>query len=163
METHISWVILTGDFVYKIKKPVNFGFLNYSSLEQRAHYCAEELRLNRRLAPDMYLDVIAIHGSDSAPSLTGDGPMIQYMVQTRQFRQQDLLGNMQRAGTLAAEHIDSPAATLAGFHQRIDQAPQDAIWGEPDQVHAPVAQNFEQIRPLLSDPADLEQLELLEQ
>ena len=163
METHISWVILTGDFVYKIKKPVNFGFLDYSSLEQRAHYCAEELRLNRRLAPDMYLDVIAIHGSDSAPSLTGDGPIIEYMVKTRQFRQQDLLGNMQRAGTLAAEHIDSLAATLAGFHQRIDQAPQDAIWGEPDQVHAPVAQNFEQIRPLLSDPADLEQLEQLEQ
>ena len=163
METHISWVILTGDFVYKIKKPVNFGFLDYSSLEQRAHYCAEELRLNRRLAPDMYLDVIAIHGSDSAPSLTGDGPIIEYMVKTRQFRQQDLLGNMQRAGTLAAEHIDSLAATLAGFHQRIDQAPQDAIWGEPDQVHAPVAQNFEQIRPLLSDPADLAQLDELEQ
>src|SRR5690606_31295297 len=54
METHISWVLLTGEFVYKIKKPVNFGFLDFSSLDQRAHYCAEELRLNRRLAPDLY-------------------------------------------------------------------------------------------------------------
>src|SRR5690606_22469208 len=92
METHISWVLLTGDFVYKIKKPVNFGFLDYSSLQQRAHYCAEELRLNQRLAPDLYLDVVAIHGSDTAPSLGGDGPIIEYMVKTRQFRQQDLLG-----------------------------------------------------------------------
>ncbi len=163
METHISWVILTGDFVYKIKKPVNFGFLDYSSLEQRAHYCAEEVRLNRRLAPDLYLDVVAIRGSDIAPSLDGDGPIIEYMVKTRQFRQQDLLGNMQRDGTLTAEHIDSLAATLAGFHQRIEQAAPDSIWGQPEQVHAPVAQNFEQIRPLLSDPADLAQLDELEQ
>ncbi|SDR69659.1 hypothetical protein SAMN05216198_0086 [Halopseudomonas litoralis] len=163
METHISWVLLTGDFVYKIKKPVNFGFLDYSTLEQRAHFCAEEVRLNRRLAPDLYLDVIAIHGSETAPNLQSDGPAIEYMVKTRQFRQQDLLGNMQRAGELTAAHIDSLAATLAGFHQQIEHAPLDSTWGEPEQVHAPVAQNFEQIRPLLSDPADLTQLEQLEQ
>ena len=162
METHISWVLLTGDFVYKVKKPVNFGFLDYSTLEQRAHYCAEELRLNQRLAPDLYLDVIAVRGSEDAPSLSGDGPIIEYMVKTRQFRQQDLLGNLQQAGGLTPAHIDSLAATLAGFHQRIAPAAQDAPWGEPEQVHAPVAQNFEQIRPLLSDAKDLAQLEQLE-
>ena len=162
METHISWVLLTGDFVYKIKKPVNFGFLDYSSLEQRAHYCAEELRLNQRLAPDMYLDVIAVRGSEEAPRLRGDGPIIEYMVKTRQFRQQDLLGNLQRAGGLTAAHIDALAETLAGFHQRIALAPQDSPWGEPEQVHAPVAQNFEQIRPMLTDAADLAQLEQLQ-
>lgn len=162
METHISWVLLTGDFVYKIKKPVNFGFLDYSSLEQRAHYCAEELRLNQRLAPDLYLDVVPVRGSEDAPSLNGDGPIIEYMVKTRQFRQQDLLGNLQRAGGLTDAHIDALAATLADFHRRIAQAPQDAPWGEPEQVHAPVAQNFEQIRPLLTEAADLAQLEQLE-
>lgn len=163
METHISWVLLTGDFVYKIKKPVNFGFLDYSTLKQRAHFCAEELRLNRRLAPGLYLDVIAIRGSEDAPRLDGDGPIIEYMVKTRQFRQQDLLGNMQRAGELAPTHIDSLAATLAAFHGQIERAPLESAWGQPDQVHAPVAQNFEQIRPLLNDPADLAQLEQLEQ
>ena len=162
METHISWVLLTGDFVYKIKKPVNFGFLDFSTLEQRAHYCAEEVRLNQRLAPDMYLDVIAIRGDENAPSLSGDGPIIEYMVKTRQFRQEDLLGNLQRAGELTTAHIDSLAATLADFHQRIARAPSDTAWGEPDQVHAPVTQNFEQIRPLLQDSADLAQLEQLE-
>ena len=162
METHISWVLLTGDFVYKIKKPVNFGFLDFSTLEQRAHYCAEELRLNQRLAPELYLDVIPVRGSESAPSLSGDGPIIEYMVRTRQFRQQDLLGNLQRAGGLTHEHIDSLAHTLADFHQRIARAAPDTPWGEPEQVQAPVAQNFDQIRPMLTDAGDLAQLEQLE-
>ena len=162
METHISWVLLTGDYVYKIKKPVNFGFLDYSSLEQRAHYCKEELRLNRRLAPELYLDVIPVRGSESAPALKGDGQVIEYMVKTRQFRQEDLLGNMQRAGTLTADHIDALAQTLADFHGRIESAQPDAPWGEPEQVHAPVAQNFEQIRSMLTDPGQLAQIEHLE-
>jgi aminoglycoside phosphotransferase family enzyme len=67
LETHISWVILTGDFAYKIKKPVNFGFLDFSSLEKRRHFCQEELRLNRRFAPQLYLDVITITGSEEQP------------------------------------------------------------------------------------------------
>ncbi|WP_373186701.1 AAA family ATPase [Halopseudomonas sp.] len=163
METHISWVLLTGDYVYKVKKPVNFGFLDYSTLDRRQHFCHEEVRLNRRLAPDLYLDVISVHGSEDAPNLRGEGPVIEYLVKTRQFRQQDLLGNMQRAGTLEASHIDSLASKLAGFHQTIDRAAAETPWGEPDLVHAPVAENFTDIRGLLSDKADLQQLEQLEQ
>tara|TARA_R110001599_G_scaffold243985_4_gene443926 strand:- start:2284 stop:3831 length:1548 start_codon:yes stop_codon:yes gene_type:complete len=163
METHISWVLLTGDFVYKIKKPVNFGFLDYSSLEQRKHFCAEEVRLNRRLAPDLYLGVIAVHGTETAPTLNSDGPVIEYMVKTRQFQQQDLLGNLQRAGKLTADHIDSLAAKLAHFHQQIDHAPLSSPWGQPDNLHAPVADNFNDIRPLLSSDQDLAQLDQLEQ
>ncbi len=163
METHISWVLLTGDYVYKIKKPVDFGFLDYSSLEQRAHFCAEEVRLNRRLAPNLYLDVIPVRGSAEEPTLTGDGPIIEYLVKTRQFRQADLLGNMQREGRLENRHIDELAGTLARFHGQIKHAGIDLPYGNPDQVHAPAAQNFEQIRPFLNDPKDLAQLEQLEQ
>lgn len=163
IETHISWVLLTGEYVYKIKKPVNFGFLDYSTLERRAHFCAEEVRLNRRLAPQLYLDVVAVRGSEDAPRLDGDGPVIEYLVKTRQFRQQDLLGNLQKAGDLKPWHIDQLALSLASFHERIERAALDSAWGEPEQVHAPVAQNFEQIRPLLSAPAQLHQLEQLEQ
>lgn len=162
IETHISWVLLTGDYVYKIKKSVNFGFLDYSTLEQREHFCKEELRLNRRLAPSLYIDVVTVRGSESSPSFEGAGPVIEYMVKTRQFKQEDLLGNMQRAGTLLPSHIDDLAETLAQFHGKIDRASLDSSWGEPEQVHAPVAQNFEQIRDLLSDPALLAQLEQLE-
>ncbi|MEH6499430.1 MAG: AAA family ATPase [Pseudoalteromonas distincta] len=163
IETHISWVLLTGEFVYKVKKPVNFGFLDFSSLEQRKHFCSEEVRLNRRLAPDLYLGVVSVHGTETAPSLNSDGPAIEYMVKTRQFEQNDLLGNLQRAGALTAEHIDSLAAKLAQFHLHIDHAPSDSPWGEPDNVHAPVADNFNSIRPLLSDADDLAQLDQLEQ
>jgi len=163
METHISWVLLTGDYVYKIKKPVNFGFLDYSNLEQRAHFCAEEVRLNRRLAPNLYLDVVPVRGSAEAPTLTGDGPIIEYLVKTRQFRQPDLLGNMQREGRLENRHIDELAGTLARFHGQIAHAGIELPYGNPDQVHAPVAQNFDQIRPFLDDPKDLAQLEQLEQ
>ncbi len=163
METHISWVLLTGDYVYKIKKPVNFGFLDYSTLDRRQHFCHEEVRLNRRLAPDLYLDVISVHGSESEPNLSGEGPVVEYMVKTRQFRQQDLLGNMQRAGSLEACHIDSLAEKLAHFHQQIERAPLETPWGEPDNLHSPVAENFTDCRGLLSDPADLAQLEQLEQ
>lgn len=67
VETHISWVFLTGDYAYKLKKPVDLGFLDFSTLELRRHFCEEELRLNRRLVPDLYLDVVAIRGSHEAP------------------------------------------------------------------------------------------------
>ena len=162
METHISWILLTGDIVYKIKKPVDFGFIDYSTLDRRAHFCEEEVRLNRRLAPEMYLGVVPVYGSAAAPTLTADGTPIEYMVKTRQFRQQDLLGNMQRAGTLQPAHIDALATRLAAFHDRANRAEPGSEWGEPQQLHAPVAQNFEQIRPLLSDPKHLAQLEQLE-
>lgn len=163
METHISWVLLTGDFVYKVKKPVNFGFLDYSSLEQRKHFCEEEVRLNRRLAPDLYQGVIAVHGTETSPSLDSDEPVIEYMVKTRQFNQEDLLGNLHHAGELSASHIDDLASELAAFHQRIEPAAIDSPWGQPDNVHAPVADNFTAIRPLLSDSDDLLQLDQLEQ
>lgn len=162
METHISWILLTGDFVYKIKKPVDFGFIDYSTLDRRAHFCQEEVRLNRRLAPELYLGVVPVYGTESAPTLTADGEPIEYMVKTRQFRQQDLLGNMQRAGTLQPSHIDALAMRLATFHEHADRAESGSEWGSPQQLHAPVAQNFEQIRPLLSDPEHLAQLEQLE-
>ncbi|MEH6566757.1 MAG: AAA family ATPase [Halopseudomonas sp.] len=163
METHISWVLLTGDYVYKIKKPVNFGFLDYSTLEQRKHFCNEEVRLNQRLAPSLYLGVVPVRGSIEEPSLEGDGPVIEYLVKTRQFRQQDLLGNMQREGRLENRHIDELATTLADFHARIDHATLAMPYGNPDQVHMPVAQNFEQIRPFLSAADDIAQLDQLEQ
>ena len=71
LQTHISWVVLTGPFAYKIKKPVNLGFVDFSTLAQRRFFCQEELRLNRRLAPQLYLDVVAISGTPERPRLHG--------------------------------------------------------------------------------------------
>ena len=91
VETHISWVILTGTYAYKIKKAVDFGFLDFSTLAKRHFYCLEELRLNRRFAPDLYLDVIPLTGDLHAPQLRGGGRVVEYAVRMRQFPQSGLL------------------------------------------------------------------------
>ncbi|MDF3931990.1 AAA family ATPase [Pseudomonas citronellolis] len=162
IETHISWVLLTGPYVYKIKKPVNFGFLDFTDLAARKHFCEEELRLNQRLTEGLYLDVLPITGSEAEPRLGGDGPAIEYALKCREFPQSALLSEVQARGELTSAHIDALARQIASFHQRTPQVPQDNPLGSPEAVMAPVRQNFEQIRPMLSDKADLQQLDALE-
>ena len=101
-ETHISWVILCGDFAYKIKKPVNFGFLDFSTLQQREHFCREELRLNRRFSPELYLDVIPVTGGDDGLMMGGHGNPIDYAVKMRRFDESQLLDNIAARGDLDA-------------------------------------------------------------
>ena len=107
IETHISWVVLTGPFAYKVKKPMNFGFLDFTSLEAREHFCAEELRLNQRLTQDLYLEVLPITGSAEAPQLGGEGPAIEYALKMRQFPRDGLLSTLQANGELTPAHIDA--------------------------------------------------------
>jgi len=116
LETHISWVILTGDYAYKIKKPVNFGFLDFSTLDKRHFYCSEELRLNRRFAPQIYLDLVEIRGSQDAPRLHGDGEVIEYALKMTEFPQQCLLSHYAASGTLDAALIDAIATRVNGLH-----------------------------------------------
>src|SRR4029079_12501791 len=106
LETHISWVLLAGDFAYKIKKPVELGFLDFSTLAQRRHFCEEELRLNRRLAPQIYLDVVEIRGSEDTPRISGDGPLLEYAVRMRRFPQESLASQLLAEGRLDAGPID---------------------------------------------------------
>lgn len=162
VETHISWVLLTGPYAYKVKKAVNFGFLDFTELAARKHFCEEEVKLNQRLTDGLYLDVLPITGSIEAPSLGGDSPVIEYAVKMRQFPQSQLLGEMQARGELKPEHIDALAEQIAHFHMRAPRVPLEHPLGTPEAVMAPVRQNFEQIRPLLSEDADLQQLDALE-
>jgi aminoglycoside phosphotransferase family enzyme/predicted kinase len=162
IETHISWVLLTGPYAYKIKKPMNFGFLDFSKLSARAHFCAEELRLNQRLTNDLYLQVVPITGSVEAPQLGGSGEPIEYALQMRQFAQDNLLSTLQANGELTHHHIDALAEQIARFHEQAPRVPGDHPQGTPETVMAPVLQNFEQIRPFLSDKADLIQLDALQ-
>ena len=91
VQTHISWVVLTGPYAYKIKKPVNLGFVDFSTLAKRHFFCQEELRLNRRLAPQLYLEVVAISGTPEHPRFHGTSAPIEYAVKMRQFAQDQLL------------------------------------------------------------------------
>lgn len=155
LQTHISCILLAGDYAYKIKKPVNLGFLDFSTLAARRFYCEEELRLNRRTAPGLYLEVIPISGSESAPVLGGGGPAIEYALKMRRFGQDALLDRMARGGALAPRHIDALAQGLAAFHAGIARAGPDREFGTSARVLAPALQNFEQMLPLAGAKADL--------
>lgn len=140
LETHISHVVLTGDFAYKIKKPVDLGFVDFTSLEKRRHFCEEELRLNRRLCPELYLGIVGIGGSHDAPEVDGHDP-IEFAVRMRQFSQDQLLSRIVEERRLSAEHIDRLADELSEFHADI---PADCIgpFGLPGEIQEFAMANF---------------------
>jgi hypothetical protein len=142
LETHISWVILTGTYAYKIKKPVKLDFLDFSTLQQRRHFCEEELRLNRRMAPQLYLDVVPICGSNEAPRVDGEGKAIEYALKMHQFRQSAQLDKQLDAGLLNENDMHDLAATIAAYHHdaiRLDFSnDQEAV----RQISKPQLDNF---------------------
>jgi aminoglycoside phosphotransferase family enzyme/gluconate kinase len=150
VETHISWVLLTGNFVYKIKKPVDFGFLDFSTLEKRKFYCEEELRLNRRLADDLYLAVVPIGGTPNKPELNATRDAIEYAVKMKQFPQAQQLDEILARGELKPDQLDAVARLIAQFHLRIRTVADDEAYGDPEHVYQPVSENFRQIRQHLS-------------
>lgn len=157
-ETHISWVLLTGRDAYKIKKAVNLGFLDFSTLEARHFYCSEELRLNRRLAPALYLDVVAIGGSPEQPVLGGE-PVIEYAVHMRRFAQTSLMDRMLARGRVTPAHIDQLATVIADFHNALLPATADSPNCATAAIQTAALQNFEHFPQLLSAPNDLALLE----
>lgn len=162
IETHISWVILTGNFVYKIKKPINLGFVDFSTLEKRKFYCEEELRLNRRLAPNIYLDVISISGSDENPVLTDKDKAFEYAVKMQQFSQNMQLDHVLARNELCQDMVDSFADLIAQFHQHIQIANIATDFGKPEQVYQPAKENFIQIRDHISDKSKIDLLSRIE-
>lgn len=158
IETHVSLVILTGTYAYKIKKPVDFEFLNFTTLEQRHHFCQKELELNQRLAPHLYLSVVPIYGTPENPSFEKAGDPIEYAIQMREFSQSCLLDVMLQNQQLDSSHIEALAKTLADFHKKTPVT-HDDYYGSYPQIHEPVLQNFEQITALLENSeaqADIE-------
>jgi len=143
LETHISWVLLTGDYAYKIKKPVNLGFLDFTTLAARRYYCEEEVRLNRRLAPGIYLDVVAIRGTEQEPRVGGEGPVLDYAVKMREFPQEALASRLLERGEFGARETDALAAGIAQFHARSPVAPAGERFGAPETALSAALQNFE--------------------
>lgn len=130
VETHISWVVLTGSFAYKLKKPLELDFIDTSTLELRQHYCNEEVRLNRRLAPELYLDVVPITREHDRIRVGGRGDVIEYAVRMKQFPTEHQLDVLLDRGDVSLEEIEQLAELLAQFHQ---QAPSPAPG--PDLTH----------------------------
>jgi len=127
-ETHISWIYVLDRLAYKFKKALRFDVLDYATLAARRHCCEEEVRLNRRLAPGLYLGVSAVTGG-AEPTLDGDGPALEYAVRMRTFPQQALWSARLDAGSLQPDEIDALALLLARFHADAARAAPDAPWG----------------------------------
>lgn len=151
IETHASWLLLAGEFVYKIKKPLTLPFLDYGTLEKRRACCEAELRLNRRFAPDIYLGVIAIVGTPENPRFDGDGTPIEYAVKMHRFTEAGQLDRVCARGELEPSHISALADAIVAFHHDAAIAPIETRFGSSSEVMTPVLENFEELHSLLSD------------
>jgi uncharacterized protein len=158
IETHISVVILAGGQAYKIKKPVNLGFVDFSTLERRRFFCEEELRLNRRLAPGMYLDVVAITGTDDAPELGGDGDAIEYAVRMRAFPQEAIASEALQRGAIGPAFIDDLAVQLANFHAQAEAVDPGEGSSHTGTILELALRNFERMRPVVVDSSRVREL-----
>lgn len=144
VETHISWLLLAGDLAYKLKKPVVLPFLDYGSAERRHFFCNEELRLNRRFAPALYLDVVAVEGSG------------EWAVRMRRFAEAGRLDHVCARGELSLGQLSELARVIVAFHESAASAPPTSRFGEPAQVRAQTLENFEELQRLL--PGELPRL-----
>ncbi len=154
-ETHISWVLVTERHAYKFKKALRLDFLDYSTLQARRHCCEEELRLNRRLAPELYLDVVALCGEAAQPRLAAADAapaadtVFDYAVRMRAFPQQALWSTRLPAGQVGAGEIDQLAARLARFHAAAAAAPQGSDWGTAAALRRTAEQDLAEVAALL--------------
>ncbi|MBL6988122.1 MAG: AAA family ATPase [Methylobacter sp.] len=162
IETHISWVLLIGRHAYKIKKPVNFGFLDFSTLEKRRFCCDEELRLNKRLAAELYLEVVPITGTPDRPQIGGTGDAIEYAVKMTRFPAGQLLSEIAKRRQLDLNQIDQLSNIVADFHQEIAQTDENSPYGDSANIKHWFDENFDHIRPLLVDDSQIQQLQTIE-
>ena len=156
IQTHISWIIIPADksYVLKIKKPVNFGFLDYSTLEKRKLYCQKEVELNRRLCPWVYLGVVPISKKGSDYILGSEENVCEYAVKMRYIEPQSLLIN--RLDNLPEEDIKRVARRVADFHRRV---PTRDEFGKPEVIKYNTDENFEQTKPFVGVTVDRETYE----
>ena len=149
LQTHISYVALTGTFAYKVKKPVNFGFLDFSTLDKRKYYCEEELRLNKRLCPEMYLDVLPITRKDDGIELNGSGPIVEYALKMKEFPQEYIMTNMLQHHQITEETIDRLCSILIDFYTTQEPSEDITNYGEVPVVKQNIDENFDQTKPMI--------------
>jgi aminoglycoside phosphotransferase family enzyme/predicted kinase len=144
LQTHTSWVFLTGAHAYKVKKPVNFGFLDYTTLSARKFFCNEEFRLNQSLSPDIYIDVLPITESKGRLALGGRGKVIDYCLAMKELPQAWIMTEQLAKGRVTFEHIDEIARSIADFHRRAEHGREVAQYGSPETITLNWDENFAQ-------------------
>lgn len=147
-QTHISTVFLTKKFVYKIKKPVNFGFLDFSTLEKRRFFCEKELELNRRLCSDMYLEVVPINKGE-AIKIKGEGATVEYALKMKRLPQQKIMNRLLEEGKVDKNLIDKIAKIVAVFHANAETNSRIVEVGSLATIKTNCEENFEQTRNII--------------
>jgi aminoglycoside phosphotransferase family enzyme len=144
VQTQISYVFLAGDFVYKIKKPVDMGFLDYTTLEKRLFFCRRELELNRRLCPDAYLGVVPVTREKGAYLIGGEGEPLEYAVKMRRLPREAMMDVLLPQGRVTGEMVERVAARIAAFHARAATGEEINRLGGLDAVIKNTEENFDQ-------------------
>ena len=148
IQTQMSFLLLTGDYVYKVKKPVDLGYLDYTSLEKRQFFCHQELELNKRLCPDAYLAVVPITESCQLSVISyhfeGEGEVVEYAVKMRQLPQERMMDVLLLKGQVTKEMVARVAGKLVQFHQKAETNPEIAAFGKLDTIRQNCDENFAQ-------------------
>jgi aminoglycoside phosphotransferase family enzyme/predicted kinase len=163
LETPMSDVFLTGKYAYKIKKPLGLQFPDFSTLEKRRRFCEEELRLNRRLASELYLGVVPITGELAHPRVGGEGVPIEYAIQMRQFDQAGLLDRVVPRGDLSSAQVDEIGEIIAAFHLALPPASPDSPYGYAETIMQRARENLDPLLLLTRSEAERNALEWLRQ
>ncbi|MCT7981710.1 AAA family ATPase [Laspinema sp. A4] len=159
IQTHASFLLLTGYYVYKVKKSVNFGFLDYSTLEKRHHFCLEELRLNQQIAPQLYLEVVAVTQNGSHLELNGKGEPIEYALKMRQFPQEALLINQFEQDQITQEQMEQLGKIVAEFHQQTPTSDYIKRFGTVAKIREAIENNYQQSQAYIDGPQTRQQFE----
>ena len=159
MQTHVSYVLLTGDYAYKVKKAVDFGFLNYSTLEKRQHFCEEELRLNQRAAAALYLEVLPITQAEGTYCLGGNQTPVEYTVKMQQFPQSTLLSQQFEQGELTEALLRQLAEAIARFHLSAETNDYIRSFGTVEQIRQSIDENYDQTVGFIGGPQTQQQFD----
>ncbi len=149
MQTHISWVFIASPFVFKVKKPVNLGFLDFSTLEKRRYFCQREVDLNRRLCPEIYLGVVPIYKTASGFSFDADGQIAEYAVKMRELPHGCVLNELLGKDRVGEKEIARVILRLHRFYESETPSPEIEQWGAPEKLKISTDENFAQVEPFI--------------
>jgi len=149
LQTHISYVALTGKYAYKIKKQVNFGFLDFSTLEKRKYFCEEEVRLNKRLCPDIYLGVVPITQKDNNLELSGKGKVVDYAVKMKEFPQEKIMTKLLEKEKINEENLDKICDILNNFYKKSERSKEIDSYGSIETIKKNTDENFDQTKSVI--------------
>ncbi len=151
LQTHISYVALTGEYAYKVKKPVDFGFLDFSTLEKRKYFCEQELKLNKRLCPQIYEKVVPITQKDNVIEVDGDGIIVDYAVKMKEFPQKNIMSSLLDKDKISFKKIDYIVDNLVDFYKSEKSTDEIKKFGEIKTIKQNTDENFQQTESMIGE------------